>query len=47
MVNTPKKKKKKKKKLKKVIKKDLSGKKENIVKRDVKIDKIVFEVVKN
>ena len=43
MVNTPK----KKKKLKKVIKKDLSGKKENIVKWDVKIDKIVFEVVKN
>ena len=43
MVKTPK----KKKKLKKVIKKDFSGKKENIVKRDVKIDKIVFGVIKN
>ena len=44
MVKTPKK---KKKKLKKVIKKDLSGKKENIFKWDVKINKIVFKIVKN
>ena len=41
MVNTPKKKKKKT-YLMKVIEKDLSGKKKNIVKLDVKVDKIVF-----